>query len=214
MPELVTTTVYRLGELSASAALEARSWYRRSASNDAWHEFVFEDFERVCMILGIDLTTHPVRLYGGGTRQEPRIWFSGFSSQGDGACFEGEYAYAKGASRAIRAHAPQDDELHRIVDALAAVQRCNFYQLEARIRHEGRYYHEYTMVIAVDRAGSTAHDMTSRSEDRVIELLRDLARWLYRQLEREYEYQTSDFVVDEAIISNDYSFNEYGVRFP
>ena len=43
--------------------------------------------------------------------------------------------------------------------------------------------------------------------------LRDLARWLYRQLEREYEYQTSDAVVDEAIIANGYTFTNSGRRF-
>ena len=32
----------------------------------------------------------------------------------------------------------------------------------------------------------------------MIEALRDLARWLYRQLEREYDYLTSDEQVDEA----------------
>ena len=40
-----------------------------------------------------------------------------------------------------------------------------------------------------------------------------LARRLYRQLEREYEYLTSDDAVDEAIIANDYTFTETGHRF-
>lgn len=214
MPEIISTTVYRLSELSGAAAEHARDWYRRSAPDDGWQEFVFEDFARICAILGIDLATHPVRLFGGGTRQEPRIWYSGFCSQGDGACFEGRYQYAAGASRAIRAHAPQDAELHRIAGALAGIQRRNFYQLGASIRHEGRYYHEYTMAIAVERGGATTQDMTTDAEKRIIELLRDLARWLYRQLEQEYWYQLSDAVVDEAILANAYSFTEDGERFP
>ena len=214
MPEVISTTVYRLNELSTSAAAEARAWYRRSVPDESWHEFIFVDFERICIVLGIDLATHAVRLYGGGTRQEPRIWFSGFSSQGDGACFEGRYRYAKGGLRAIRAHAPQDTELHRIVDAFSEIQRRNFYQLEATVRHEGRYYHEYTMAVAVERAGPTAQDMTSDAEEAITRLLRDLARWLYRQLEQEWDYQTSDTVIDEAITANDYSFTEDGERFP
>lgn len=214
MPEIISTLVYRLSELSGSAAEYAREWYRRSAPDDGWQEFVFDDFAQICAILGVDLATHPVRLYGGGTRQEHRIWYSGFCSQGDGACFEGRYRYATGASRAIRAHAPQDAELHRIADALANVQRRNFYQLGANIRHEGRYYHEYSMAIAVERGGATTQDMTSDAEVLIIELLRDLARWLYRQLEQEYWYQLSDAVVDEAILANEYSFTEDGARFP
>jgi hypothetical protein len=114
--------------------------------------------------------------------------------------------------RTIRAHAPQDTELHAIADALQAAQRRNFYQLRADITHRGRYNHEYCMAISVERDGPTAQDMTAGAEDAVITALRDLARWLYRQLEREYEYQTSD-AVDEAIIANGYTFTETGRRF-
>lgn len=46
-----------------------------------------------------------------------------------------------------------------------------------------------------------------------MEALRDLARWLYRQLEREYDYLTSDEAVDEAIVANEYSFTVDGKRF-
>lgn len=214
MPETISTTVYRLDELSPCAKDAARAWYRQGAPFDAWHEFAFEDFVAIAALLGIDIATHPVRLYGGGTRDDPRIWFSGFSSQGDGACFEGSYRYARQAPARIRAHAPKDTELHRIADTLAAVQRRNFYQLEASIRHQGRYYNEYTMTIGVERASPTDQVMTDDAEDAVIEALRDLARWLYRQLEQEYDYQTSDAVVDEAILANDYSFTEAGSRFP
>lgn len=91
--------------------------------------FVFDDFERIGKILGVRFATRIVPLYGGGTRQKPRIWFSGFWSQGDGACFEGEYEYAKAAPKHIRAYAPKDAELHRIADALQSIQRLNFYQL-------------------------------------------------------------------------------------
>ena len=43
--------------------------------------------------------------------------------------------------------------------------------------------------------------------------LRDLARWLYRQLRSEYEHQTSDAVVDEAIAINELTFTAEGRRF-
>ena len=36
---------------------------------------------------------------------------------------------------------------------------------------------------------------------------------LYRQLEREYDYLTSDEVVDGAIVANRYTFTEAGRRF-
>lgn len=213
MPEVVETTVYTFNELDERARERARDWYRQASADDDWHEFVFEDFERVCGILGMELATRSVRLYGGGTRQKPCIWFSGFSSQGDGACFEGSYSYRKGAVREIRAYAPKDDRLAVIADQLQRIQRKNLYALEARITHCGRYYHEHSMAVSVERVSGNYQPPTSDAEDIVAEALRDLARWLYRQFKREYEYQTSDEVVEETIEANGYTFTETGRRF-
>ena len=213
MPQIVETTVYRLDELSTEAKEKARAWYRESTPDDDWSEFVARDFEAICAILGVRLKTRSLRLYGGGTRQKPCIWFRGFWSQGDGACFEGAYSYVKDTARHIRDHAPQDAELHRIAGALQSIQRRNFYQLQAEIRHRGYYYHEHCMAISVERDSQTYRHMTADAEDGIVEALRDLARWLYSQLEREYEHQTSDIVIDEMMLANDYSFTAAGRRF-
>jgi hypothetical protein len=213
MPRIVETTVFHLGELSEKARETARAWYREAAVCDDWHECVFEDFEAVCAILGVRLKTRSVRLFGGGTRQKPCIWFTGFASQGDGACFEGAYRFATGARKAIRAHAPEDRELHNIADGLQAIQRRNFYQLHADSNQRGRGCHEYSMSIAVERDSPNNQEMTADAEDTVTEALRDLARWLYRQLEREYDYQIFDAVTDEAILANEYTFTGDGRRF-
>ncbi len=76
-----------------------------------------------------------------------------------------------------------------------------------------RMRREFCMAISVERDSPNAQDMTADVEDAVITALRDLARWLYRQFEREYEYRISDVVVDEAILANDYTFTETGQRF-
>lgn len=213
MPRIVETTVYELGELSGAAREHARAWYRGHCMEHDGHEFVYEDFTTICVLLGVTLRTCPVPLMGGGTREKPCVWFRGFWSQGDGASFEGSYRYAPGAARAIRAHAPKDETLHAIAGALEDIQRRNFYQLAADIRQRGNYCHEYTMAITVERDSPTGQDMTDDAEDAVIESLRDLARWLYRQLEREYEYQASDPVVDETIAVNEWTFTAEGQRF-
>ena len=155
MPEVICTTVYKFAELSDVAKEQARSWYRELGPHDDWWDAVYEDFERVCDILGIRLKTTTVRLMGSGTRAKPCIWFSGFWSQGDGACFEGYWAHAKGAAARIRDYAPTDATLHGIADRLQAIQRRNFYQLAAEASHRGRYYHEYTMSVDVTRDSPT-----------------------------------------------------------
>ena len=213
MSEVIEITVYRLDELSDAARDKARVWYREGGFDDDWYDAVYEDFQRIAEILGLNLKTRTVRLMGGGSRQAPCICFQCFWSQGDGACFETFYSYRKNAPRRIREYAPQDTELHRIADALQAIQCRNFYQLRADASHRGHYYHEYCMAISVERDSPTAQDMTVDAEETIIEALRDLARWLYRQLEREYDYLSSDDVVDEAIIANGYTFTEAGQRF-
>ena len=213
MPRIIETTVYTIDELSGAAKENARIWYRDQGLHDEWYDFVYEDFETICKILGITLATTPVRLYGGGTRDKPQVHFSGFASQGDGASFAGRYSHAKRAAKAIRAHAPQDEELHRIADELQALQRRNFHQLHASIRQSGRYCHEYTMAIEVERDSPTWQPPTDDAEDTVIEAMRDLARWLYRQLQSEYEHQTSDEAVDEIVSANAWTFTSDGTRF-
>ena len=213
MPRIVETVVYPIEELPETAKESARAWYREACLDHEWYDFVFEDFETICRILGISLRTSPVKLMGGGTRDQPHILFRGFGSQGDGACFEGSLSYARGGAKAIRPHAPKDTELIRIADVLQAVQRKNIYQLTANIQQRGNYSHEYSMAIEVERDSPTWQAMTDDAEDTVTEALRDLARWLYCQLRREYEHQTSDAVVDEAIAVNGWTFAAAGRRF-
>lgn len=213
MPRIVETLVYRLDELDAPAQDRARGWYREIGFDHDWYNAVYDDFQQIADILGLRFKTTPVRLYGGGTRQAPCIWFRGFWSQGDGAAFEAWYIYAPRAAQRIRAHAPQDVELHRIAEALQQVQRRNFYQLRAETSLRGHYCHARSMVIAVARDSPTRQEMTEDAEEVVADALRDLADWLYRQLQREYEYLTSDAAIDEVIRANDYSFTAEGRRF-
>ena len=79
---IVETPVYDFTELSDAAKDTARAWFRETIDDD-WWDSVYDDFERICPILGVTLATTPVRLMGGGTRQKPCIRFSGFWSQGD-----------------------------------------------------------------------------------------------------------------------------------
>ena len=213
MPRIVKTVVYELPELSESARERARAWYRETCLDWDWYDAVFEDFETVCGLLGVTLRTRAVKLMGGGTREAPNVWFHGFHTQADGASFDGDYRYAPGAAHAIRSYAPKDEILHAIADELQHVQRRNFHQLGAIVRQGGRCYHEFSMSIEVERDSPTGQDMTDDAEDTVAEAIRNLARWLFRHLQSEYDYLTSDDALDEAIAANGFSFTEAGIRF-
>lgn len=198
MSRTVEKTVFAFAELSDSAKERARDWWRSCENQDFDTDFIFDDAQTIGGILGIAIATHAVKLMGGGTRYDPTIFYSGFSSQGDGACFEGSYAYAKGAAKSIREHAPMDTVLHGIADRLQAIQRIYFYRIEATMKHRGHYSHSGCMDVDVSLA------------DDVRQCMRDFADWIYRQLESEYVYRMSDEQVDESIECNEYEFDADG----
>ncbi len=118
MPHIVETTVYPLDELSEAGRDKARTWYRERAFEDDWYDCTYENFEMICNVLGVHLKTRPVRFFGGGTRARSCIYFNGFWSQGDGACFEAQYAYDKDGAPTPRRHG------RHLVVLLAHLNRC------------------------------------------------------------------------------------------
>lgn len=212
MPITLTKTAYLFDELSPIAKERARDWWRALENDDFDTEFVIDDAQRMGAILGIELDTKPVTLMGGGRRYDPVVYWSGFSSQGDGASFEGRYRYAKGAAKAIRAEAPKDAELHRIADELQAIQRKAFYRLEAICQHRGHYQHSGCMQVEVLNAEDNYRDLPEGAEDVITQAMRDFADWIYRQLEAEYEWRMANEQVDDAITANEYTFDERGNR--
>ena len=187
----VEHNLYQFDELSDSAKERAREWYRTTFDYE-WWDFVYDDAKEIGKILGIDIS---------------EIYFSGFWSQGDGAQFTGDYKYHKGASKEIRSYT-NDEELHRIADDLQEIQRRNFYSITASVSHSGHYYHEYCTTINV--YDSREVDVSIDTEESIQELMRDYMRWIYRALEREYDYLTSDENIDEMMAANEYEFDENG----
>lgn len=213
MPITVTHTLFHFNELSDRAKETARDWWRDLEAQDFDTSYVIEDAQRMGAILGIELDTKPVKLYGGGTRQEPVVYWSGFSSQGDGAQFEGRYAYAKGAHKAIRREAPTDTRLHAIADGLLKVQKACGYRLEARCDCRGaRYSHAGWMNVNVTDCADDWKSLPQNAEEAITELMRDFANWIYSQLETEYEWRMADEQVDDAITANEYTFAADGRR--
>lgn len=209
MPITKEVTLYTFEELSDDAKERARDWWRGCEIADCDNEFQFDDFVRVGDILGVTFKKRAIPLVGGGTRYDPTIYYSGFSSQGDGACFEGSYAYVKGCAKAIRDYAPKDETLHRIADDLAEAQRKSFYRIRATMEHRGHYYHSGCM-----RVEHHGDNPAARHEDEesVTQAMRDFADWIYKQLEADYDYRMSDEAVDESILANEYTFTKDGRR--
>lgn len=235
MPRDHVTKLYKFEELPNDKAKErAREWYREfvfSDSND-W-EFVFEDAVTIAALFGLEIATkrikghvvaskdRPAREF---TREETQIFFSGFWSQGDGACFEGRYEYKAGGLAAVKEHAPQDSTLHDIVGELEGtqedLQKADGYTLIADTKHSGHYYHSGCMDVSFDATDfpdgaddtKEKRDRYVESEKAIIKALRRFADWIYRQLEAEHRYQSSNEAIDESLIANEYEFTADGKR--
>jgi len=208
--ETTTRTLYKFSELSEAAQKKAVETYCETAGEYFETEFVYDDFERICNIMGVELRQTAGRTCSGKTFYRPAIYYSGFWSQGDGACYEGTYSYKKGCQKAIRAYT-DDTELHRIADELTALQKPWFYRLTATMTHSGHYYHAGCMDVDVELSQDNNGDKPLPWQD-LTEVLRDLARWLYRTLESDYEYQTSEACARDALADSDCEFTQDGRR--
>lgn len=211
----IQTKVFKYSELSDSAKSTARDWYRSASCGDNFFaESVCDDAATIGAIMGIDLCQTRKTKLDGSPIYTPTIYYSGFSNQGDGACFESTYRYKKGALSALRKHisgeSKGDRELLRICKELQDIQRKYFYRLQASTKHSGHYYHSGCMRVSVDYVGDYAERETDKGEDEITQALRDFADWIYDQLESAYDWENSDENVAEVITINEYDFTEDG----
>lgn len=209
MPRIQETTVYQFNELEDRAKERARDWWRGLEQQDFDTEFVIDDAARMGALLGITFKTRPVALMSGKTRLDPCVYWSGFSSQGDGASFEGTYCYAKGAPAAIRKKTGSSESiLIDLAERLQAIQKRHNYKLTAVIetgRYGLCYSHSGTMSVDVDGWAAVAVE-TIGDEEKLTACMREFADWIYRQLEAEYTWRMADEQVDDAITANEYEF--------
>lgn len=206
--ETIERKLYKFEELESKAQTRALDKLRESQCDDSyWYESTYEDAAEIFKRLGI-ISEKQVPLHNGKFRTDVGIWFSGFSCQGDGACFEGSYSYKAGSVKALKAYAPRDETLHAIAERLAAVQKKNGYGLTAKLTHRGNYYHENSVTIDVE--SSRGWLVRADCESEVSEALRDLMDWIYSSLQSEYDYQNSDEAVKDVIESNEYEFTADG----
>lgn len=107
MPRVREITVYSFAELDDMAKERARDWYRAHALDYDWWDSTVDDAKTCLSLLGFDIAD---------------VYFSGFASQGGGACFAGEWNAVKVQHGALAKHAPlyctqeRARETHHVVD--------------------------------------------------------------------------------------------------
>lgn len=220
MPRTIRIEVFSFDELDDRAKEKARDWYREGALDYEWWDHVYEDAATIGKHLGIDLKQKPVKLMGGGTRYDPSIYFSGFSHQGQGCAFEATWRASDVNLQALKEYAPQDEKLHEIGGTLAEIAKaypnatadCEAYRdvnqrVSASLNVERDEEEEHSL-----EEWNRIEDEEKEQEEVIEEAIRDFAHWIFKSLEKEYDYRMSDETIDEDIIANDYEFNENGTR--
>ncbi len=192
----IEKTIYQFSELSEKAKEKVLENERNNFDFSFGQECAIDDAKECAAILGIDVIN---------------ILYSGFSCRGAGASFTGGYKYKKGAMKAIKQYAPLDTELHVIAKQLQDAQNKNFYKVSVGISQRGYYYHENTMYYDFSHEDDGNYNRIAiPNKDDFEEALQDFARWIYKQLEKEYEYQPSDESLIEKIEANGTKFCEDG----
>lgn len=208
--------LYEFTELSDEAKEKAREWRRRASEGDAyWSESIIEEAVQQGELLGITFKTQR------GTKSKPCIWWRGFWSQGDGACFEGSWR-AKDCQPDKVAEgwgdAPETTDIKRIASEFGRIAK-EYPHACFSVEHSGHYSHENCTEFSFDIAPDVDGDNQDISEENLDsaecaleDAAKDFMRWIYRSLEKEYEWQMSDEVVDENIIANEHLFESDGTR--
>lgn len=217
MSKTITTEVFQYDELSDDAKEKARNWYRGACEGDTfWSECTLEEAEAQGELLGITFARR--KQNNPKAKGEALIYFSGFCSQGDGACFEGSWSAGDVQAAKVAegwGESKATDELRRIASEFDSVAK-GFPSASFTVKHRGHYYHEFCTEFDVsmyDDAEGVIQTEANAAEESLIEAARDFMRWIYRQLESEYEYQNSDETVEETIRANEYTFTGEGKRF-
>ncbi len=209
----IAEDVYTFDQLSEEAKERARDSWREDEARDFQPEY--ESYETAAKLLGIDLTERRTRRNGKNEMvacTANTIMYSGFWSQGDGASFTGTFTFVPGCCDSIREMFPQNTTLHKIADSLTAMHNTlrllEGKKLTGNITQSGNYVHSHTMAAtAYDEEGEELDVATS---DRFRDLMRDFADWIYKGLEEDYDYQTSDEAINESLSNGEYEFDEEG----
>lgn len=186
-------TVYPVTELSANALKNAHNTYVQTIDYD-WWELIFCDIKTIGKILGLDIT---------------EIFFSGFSQQGSGACFEGTFTPKKYIIRDINSIF-NDEELRDIATKFAQLTYA------VSVKHVGNYYHEFCTQFDFNNMEEN-NVLSKTQEEEFIKKAKNAfysyMRYIYMNLEIFWNDLTSLDEFLEICEYNEYQFLENGTLF-
>lgn len=193
--ETVTYNVYKFEELDAKTQAKVLDNNRDFNVDHEWYEFTLEDFREKLESLGF---------------RDAKIYFSGFCSQGDGACFD---VKSCDVVKLIEALKERSNNYNLFKKYITKIANCGHIALSTR-KVNYHYSHENTRKIDLDTSLPSHLNRLNKVLDlfaEEVESLRyDLCREIYKTLEKEYDYLTSDEAIKESLEANDIEFHANG----
>jgi hypothetical protein len=207
--ETIQLILYDFAELNNKAKEKALKEFADINVDDDWYSYTIEDFKAICATIGITLDTK-------------KTYFRGFYSQGDGSTFQAtvnipqlienvEYQRWKEYAPTLEFGFPAPDLDKRLIQLIhkesldispKIIGAERWYSVTADLAYQLPYTpHRYTRIEAE----------LEKLEAWLQTVANMLNRFLYKSLQADYEYQTKEETVIEAIEANEYQFTADGV---
>jgi hypothetical protein len=190
----ISITLYKFNELPAATQSKIVSKNNDIAIFDDWYKDVYEEFKELDEVKNSGF-------------EIDKIYFTGFSSQGDGAMFEGGVTDIGPFLKLFTP--PVNDGDQKIIDLITMEEitiTCSI------IHDNGRYYHSNSANFYVC-VNNEPHDVEldlTNIRANIIKSYRTLCDTLYKMLERAYDGMTTIEYISEYFMANEYEFYETG----
>lgn len=187
------TAVYTFNELSNEAQQKAIEKECEVLSENWQADWCIESCNEWLSMLGFS---------------ETKIYYRGFWSQGDGACFIGRYAFKKDIVEKITTEF--QFKMQDVAKRLQELQEKVDYSLSATISHRGMYYHENSMDFSIDM---DTDEFDCDVEKSFIKVCQDIAIMIYNYIYECYESETSGEYAKENILNSENEYLENGTVY-
>jgi hypothetical protein len=218
-----TYTVYEFHELNPKARANAIELLRNVNTDYDWWDYTYDYFVELCRLTGISIHRSAHKKQG-----RYSIWFSDFYSQCDGSSYQATVDVAA-LVKAVRGqawsgYAPQeklaftlfdecDEALKYIDDGIAEVD-CEVCPSNRETAITTNFTWRFTNPDIKDMLSDSGFKNITKAmlklERHVSVQLIGMNKFLFKKLEKECNYLTSDEAIVETIEANAYEFTELG----
>ena len=190
--------VYTFEELSPEAKEKVLEDFRDiNVDGDSWSDWLIEEWQ------------DKLSEAGWGNPKDIEIAFSGFWSQGDGASFTINRLSDEGILKLMETY--KLDVKYPLIG--------DYDYLDGTITRSERYVHENSTDLSLNGEVGEGIDQDAFNsqldglEKDLEEIMRDLNKQIYRELEKTYDEATTDEAIIDTILANEFEFTSDGKQF-